>query len=207
MTITTTRANAEKRLYEPAIQVRDIEADAGLTRLSGIAVPYETQTDIGWFMESFARGSLSKSIKESARALPLLMFHDTQSMPIGVAESWDDAAEGLRGVWRLDDSPTAQRAAKLANDGILNFMSIRFIPVRSEWTYVEDFAPDLGAAHKDSVLRTEARLLETSLVSTPAYNGAAVEWVRSGERALTREATGRELDAWQQYVSKMRAGS
>lgn len=204
----TTIANAEKRLYqEPAIQIRDVETDAGFTRLSGIAVPYDTPTDIGWFMESFSRGSLEKSIKESARALPLLMFHDTQSMPIGVAESWEDATAGLRGVWRLDDSPTAQRAAKLAADGILNFMSIRFIPVRSEWTYVEDFAPDLGAAHKDSVVRTEARLLETSLVSTPAYNGAAIEWVRSGERALTREATGRELDAWAQYVTQARGGA
>lgn len=201
-----TTTTAEKRLYEaPAIQVRELETNKGLTRLSGVAVPYDTPADIGWFVESFSRGSLSKSIKESARALPLLMFHDSTTYPIGVAEEWSDDVDGLRGVWRLDKSETAQRAASLAADGILNFMSIRFAPIRSEWTYAEDFNPDLGAAHKDSVLRTEARLLETSLVSTPAYNAAAIEWVRSGERSLTRDTPARELAAWREFVEQARS--
>jgi HK97 family phage prohead protease len=200
----TTIEQAERRIFE-GVQIRDLETNSSYTELSGIAVPYDVETDIGWFVESFSRGSLDKSIRESAAALPLLMFHEDRALPIGSAKTWDTASgEGLRGVWRLDDGPIAQRAAKLVDDEFLNFMSIRFIPVRSEWTYVEDFNPDLGPAHKDRVIRTEARLLETSLVSTPAYNGAAIEWVRSGERAITREATGREVDAWAAWARDAR---
>lgn len=195
----------EQRLYEPAVQVRDLDATKDLRSLKGIAVPYNRQADIGFFLEEFAPGSLSKSIQESARALPLLLFHDTSQFPIGAATKWTETDEGLEGEWRLDKSEVAQRAAQLALDGVLNFMSIRFSPIRSEWTYVEDFAPDLGAAHKDSVRRTEARLLETSLVSTPAYNEASVQWVRSGERALDREASGKVLSGWQEYLERMRS--
>ncbi len=195
----------EKRIYTPTVQLRDVDATDSLRYLSGTAVPYNRQTDIGFFLESFAPGSLAKSIKESARALPLHLFHDTTIFPIGVADSWTERDAGLEGVWKLEDDELAQRAARMAKDGTLNFMSIRFTPIRSEWTYVEDFAPDLGASHKDSVVRTEARLLETSLVSTPAYNEAAISWVRTGERALTREGSGKEIAGWREYLERMRA--
>lgn len=196
---------AELRTMPAVVQLRDVETTDTLTRLAGRAVPYGEDADIGWFLESFAAGSLGKSIKEAARALPLLMFHDDRSFPIGAAESWDEKSDGLYGVWRLDRGDTAQRAAQLAKDGFLNFMSIRFQPIRSMWTYAEDFAPDLGAAHKDTVLRQEARLLETSLVSTPAYAGAAVEWVRSGEPMRKRAGSRRAADAWRAELERLRA--
>lgn len=185
------------------LQLRDLDVDQHLTELHAIAVPYNVSADIGWFTEEFAPGSLAKSIKESARALPLLLFHDAQSFPIGVAREWDEKPDGLYGTWELTESEVAQRAAKLARDGVLNFMSIRFAPIRSEWTYAEDFNPDVTGG-KDHVRRTEARLVETSLVSTPAYNGAAVQWVRTGERALNREARGKEIAGWREYVDRMR---
>lgn len=189
------------------IQLRDLETTLSKSMLKGRAVPYNREEDIGWFLETFAPGSLAKSIKESARALPLLLFHESRSWPIGVAHEYDDNDDGLDTIWRLDKSAEAQRAAQLAEDGILNFLSIRFSPIRSQWTYVDDFNPDLGAAHKDRVLRQEARLIETSLVSTPAYNGAAVEWVRTGERSLTRPDSGREIRAWRDELEALRAGA
>lgn len=199
-----TTITPEARVFPDVLEIRNLETTDKLTRISGMAVPYGVQTDIGFYLESFAAGSLAKSIREAARALPLLLFHDDRSFPIGVAEEWREESDGLHGVWRLDGSETAQRAGQLAKDGLLSYMSVRFVPIRSEWTYVQDFAPDLGAAHKDSVVRTEARLVETSLVSTPAYAGAAVKWVRTGERALSREASGKEIKGWREYLDRMR---
>jgi len=205
----TTLEAVEQRIQ--TFEIREVETNAGKTKLSGVAVPYDTPADIGWFLEDHAPGSFAKSIKEAARGLPLTLFHDDHALDshIGVATEWTEEAKALRGVWALDDGPIAQRAAKLATpdkDGnaVLGYMSIRFAPVRSEWTYAEDWNPDLGADHKDRVRRLESRLLATSLVSTPAFVGAKVEWVRSSERARTREATGREVDAWLGWVTEMR---
>lgn len=200
-----TTITPEARLIPDAtMHLRAVETTDTLSQLSGIAVPYNQETDIGFFLESFAPGSLAKSIKESARALPLLLFHDDMSFPVGVASEWHEETAGLRGVWRLDGSDVAQRAAQLAKDELLSFMSIRFVPIRSAWTYVQDWNPDAGPAGKDRVVREEARLIETSLVSTPAYNGATVQWVRSGERPILRDAGRRELEEWRRFVAEHR---
>lgn len=188
------------------IQLREVETTDALTMLRGLAVPYGVETDIGWFMESFAPGSLGKSARESAAALPLMLFHGPDGggtpMPAGSIARWDEQSNGLYGEWRIAETEEAQNAAKLAKDGHLNFMSVRFQPIRSTWTYIDD--PELANA-KDSVVRDEARLLETSLVTTPAYNGATVEWVRSSER---REAKGTpRLAAWKAELAKIRSTS
>lgn len=186
------------------IELRDVDQKDGYTLLRGRAVPYNVDTDIGWFLEQFAAGSLAKSIQEAARALPLLLFHDNRSWPIGVVDAWDDHKSALDGTWRLDQSDPAQRAAQLADDGMLTGMSIGFQPIRSQWTYVEDWNPDLGPGHKDRVVRQEARLLEVSVVSTPAYKDAAIEWVRTGERPIKRAQEQRELDAWKAELERLR---
>jgi phage head maturation protease len=207
----------EERRTAP-IQLREVETTENLKYLSAIAVPYNEPADIGWFVEDFAAGSLAKSIKEAARSLPLHLLHDDmpgfgdpEGWPIGVASEWDDDAARLRGVWELDDSAKAQRAARLAQvDDLgkskLGYMSIRFAPIRSSWTYAEDFNPDLGPAHKDRVTRQEARLVSVALVSTPAYVNAAVEWVRSSEPQRVRDAASRELDEWARYLEQIKTG-
>lgn len=189
------------------VELREVETTESLTMLRGRAVPYETQTDIGWFLEEFARGSLGKSARESAAALPLMLFHgEGKPFPAGSINRWDEQPNGLYGEWNIADDPEAQRAAKLAKDGHLNFMSVRFQPIRSTWTYVEDFNPDLGALHKDSVVRVEARLLEVSLVPTPAYNAATIDWVRSAEPKRPRVGEQRSVDAWRDELAKLRGG-
>jgi hypothetical protein len=204
-TTLTTPTDQERRTYGVGIELRNAETNGSLSLLRGRAVPYGDPADIGWFVETFAPGSLGKSAKESARALPLLVFHNDQAFPVGVAQRWDEQSDGLWGEWRLSQTQDAQHAATQVADGFLNFMSVRFAPIRSEWTYASDFNPDLGPSHKDSVKRIEARLLETSLVSTPAYNGATVEWVRSGERNPHQRGGTPQLDAWRAELEKLRA--
>lgn len=195
----------EGRLIEAEVELRDAGTDSGWTYLEGRAVPYNTPATIaGMFIESFAPGAFSKSIAEAARSLPLLAFHDNQTADalIGVAESWDERADGLHGVWRLDKSEAAQRIAQLASDGVLGYMSVRFQPIRSEWTYVDDWDPNRGPKFLDSVLRTEARLIEVSTVSTPAYATATISKVRSADRAMAPEASGHVVRGWKNWLEQ-----
>jgi len=193
--MTTTKVRTDEARIV-GIELRDVETTDKLTMLRGRAVPYGIETDVGWFLERFAPGSLGKSVRESAAALPLLLFHDEMSLPIGSAARWDEKPDALWGEWRIADTPEAQAAAKSAKDGHLNFMSVRFMPIRSSWTYVDE------PGGKDSVVREEARLLETSLLTTPAYNGATVQWVRSSERR-TVAGTPR-IDAWRAELERLR---
>lgn len=199
------------------LELRDVELSSNREFLSGIAVPYNVRADIGWFTETHLPGSLSKSIRESARGLPLHAFHDdivghgeASSWPIGVATEWKDDASALRGVWKLDDSEKAQRAAKLAepdSDGnsMLGYLSIRFAPIRSTWEMAEEFDPDRGPDFKDHVDRVESRLVSVGLVSAPAFADAAVEWVRSATPP-GRDSGDREVTAWQSWLDEIKAG-
>lgn len=198
-------ATLDERRISPSMgfEIREAEVNKTLTRLSGIAVPYGSRASIGWFEEEFQKGSLAKSIKEAARGLPLLGFHDDRSLPLGVAKEWKEETAGLRGVWRLEEHAAAQQLARMAipdEDGhaAMGYMSIRFVPVRSEWTYA-----DPGSNALDYVLRTEARLLETSLVSTPAYSGAKVQWVRTADQAMRSEARGRHKPGYDEMLARL----
>ena len=175
---TTTRP-AEVILFETTIGA--VSEGGALTHLEGRAVPYGVWTNRGFFLESIAAGSLDKSIAEAAATLPLLLFHEDSTFPVGVAESWQSGPKFLDGVWRLDEGDLAQRAAQLARDGMFTGMSVGISPIRSDWQFVavEDWNPDLGPDHMDKVTRVEARLVETSLVTTPAFTQARVTLVHS----------------------------
>lgn len=191
----------EGRVYASAGMVlRDAEVTGTRHRyLEGRACPYGVTTDTGWYTETLARGLFAKSIQEGAKGLPLLLFHDSKSLDaiVGVAESWDERDDGLHGVWRLSDADHAQRAARMAADGLLGYMSVGFMPIRS--TSAWDDEENL------SILRTEARLLEVSLTPTPAYQDAQVTKVRTAEVLMSRAVSGREVAGWKTYLEKARA--
>lgn len=166
--------------------VRDVQAigRAGhpYQYLEGLAVPYGTWANVGMFMEAHAAGSLKQSTSAGkGRTLPLLLFHDNRSFPVGVSERWTHTDGGLEGVWKLNDSPEAQQAAGAAERGELTGLSIGFQPIRSEWDLLDwdDWDPDLGPDHMDHVTRLESRLVEVSITPTPAFTGAQVNAVRS----------------------------
>lgn len=210
MTTTEQRSQIERQLREgkvgivprlQRVEVRDVD-DKG-RRLFGRAVPYDLEIDLGWYIESMAPGVFAKSIKESARELPLLLFHDSGNLEtiVGKAESWEDGKTridgflGLDGVWKFDRSEEARRAADKAEDGSLGFMSVQFIPKSGEAGSVFSWDDD-DVLH---VRRIEARLLETSLTPTPAYNAAAVSKVRSRPQFGTPR-----LDRWRSWLDAAR---
>ena len=185
----------EVRTY-PALEFRDIEASAGLRYLEGRAVPYDVWQDVGWYVEMIKKNCFAKSIREAAKSLPLLLWHDNRSFPVGVSEKWTENDDGLDVVWRIDtDDELAVEAARKARDGMLTGLSVGFAPIKSE-RIIED---DSDVAR---IVRIEARLLEVSLTPTPAYAGAQVSLVRSREHvgAARRSA---ELDAWRRTLHEL----
>lgn len=138
--------------------------------MTGKAAPYGGVHDIGAFTETLQPGAFTKSIREAAAHLPLLMHHNHESIPVAKALEWEERDDGLYGVWEFDSRSEAVEAARLADEGFLTGLSVGFQTIRSH-------RDDSG--EKPHIVRTEARLLETSMVAIPAYDEARVIAVRS----------------------------
>ena len=195
--MTETLMDEERRVFEPAgLAITELEATESLSRIAGRAVPYGARAQIGTpfgpYLESFERGAFGKIGK-----LPLLLWHDHQAFPIGVSERWREDSSGLYGEWRMDSSEKAQEAARLAKEGMLGYLSVRFTPLGGGTRMLVDDVTGL-----DHLVRTSARLVETSLVSTPAYADAEVSWVRSTHSPHSRRRP--NLDYWMRELDKLR---
>lgn len=192
---------AEGRVNPVCLELRDVEVGGSKKAkyLEGRAVPYNVDANLGFFRERVLPGAFKKSIREAANGLPLLLFHESRQLDshIGKVESWREADDGLHGVWRLIDTDSAQRAAQMVRDGVLGYMSIGFLPIKqvNEWDDEENL----------TVVLHEARLLEVSLVSTPAYAQATTTKVRMAHAGLHPEIVGRETAGWREYLSKITA--
>lgn len=193
---------AEGRVVAATMEIRDVETSTGrINRLSGRAVPYNEVARLGWYDELIDPGAFTKSIREAANGLPLMLFHNAESLDsiIGKAESWDERDDGLHGVWKLTDADAAQRAARMARDGVLGYLSIGFQPIRSSSTFDDD--------DNLTITRHEARLLETSLVPTPAYQSATVTKVRCADPLRSEDIGGRRVRGWREYLDKITASA
>lgn len=189
----------EGRLFSTTLQLEQPDTTDGFTMMEGRACPYGSWTTRWFFQESFAPGLFDKSIKEAARGLPLLLFHDAATWPIGHASEWKSKDDGLWGVWKLDGSAEAQRAAKMAADGHLPYLSVGYDPILSEWELTNSDEWDVhDATTLDRCTRVEARLVETSTVSTPAFKEAEITLVRSAGR-LPRHDPRPNLAHWRAW--------
>ena len=210
MTDTVTLRAPEVRTFA-ALEFRETDTTDDGLYLEGRAVPYDTWADIGWFRERFMAGAFKKSIREAARKLPLLLWHDNRTYPIGVSHEWRDNDDGLDVVWKLDiEDPRAVEAARKARDGLLTGLSIGFALIERMGKGPDGQLVDLNNIRElddmgvMSITRKEARLMEVSLTPTPAYAGAKVQLVRSRS---PREDSGRrrsaEIDAWRDYLNQV----
>lgn len=138
----------------------------------GLVAPYNVISDVGAFTETLKPGVFAKSIREAARSLPLHVMHKHDEVPVGKAIGWTEETRGLIGEFLFDTRAEAVEAARLAEEGLLSSMSVGFLPLPSGSVW--DFSGD-----KPHVTRTEARFLETSLVSVPVSVEAGVIAMRS----------------------------
>lgn len=190
----------ESRVLPTVLELRDV--DASKNYLEGRAVPYGVPTSVGWYTEIVEAGCFAKSIREAARGLPLLLFHDSRNLGAlaGVSERWTEKSDGLHGLWRLEQTEEAQQAARMAESGTLGYMSVGFQPIRSITTFSDDPDDD-----EMTITRVEARLLEVSLTPTPAYADAAVTKVRTMERDQGRAKADQDVEDLRAWLQAVRA--
>ena len=149
----------------------DLEIRGDGRTIAGIAVPFdesaEIRTDRGKFNEIFRRGSFAKTIADGGRVKFLALHDSTRRLPLGQATLLREDGKGLYGEFSVSETRDGDEALTLMRDGILDALSIGFIPVKDRWSRSRDF-----------VERIEARLLEVSAVPFPSYSGAKILAVR-----------------------------
>jgi HK97 family phage prohead protease len=199
----------EIRTYQ--VELREVQAVGRPFRyLEGRAVPYNTWQDVGPFMEMHAEGSFARSTRVgTGQGLPLLIGHDHSDLDnlVGHAEKWRHDPTGMYGVWRLNDSPKAQQAARLAESGDLTGLSVGFQEIHRDYVrQPRDIDIARGREHKDWVVRTESRLMEVSLTPVPAFADAEVICVRSvydPDRRQVHPIPTPDLDIWRAKLAAL----
>lgn len=154
----------ESRLFPSVLEVR---AGSDGRTISGLVVPFGEVFRFGSLRERFVRGAFTRTIAErGASRVKLLQQHDEDSFPIGVATALREDSAGLFGDFRIAKTTRGDEALDLVKDGILDGLSVGFIPIASR-------------ANGDVTERTEVSLRHVGLVDDPAYNSARVHSVRA----------------------------
>jgi HK97 family phage prohead protease len=154
-----------RRSYE----IRAVADDDGRT-ITGLAVPFETETEIiPGFREKIARGAINLD------TMPALFYRHSE--PIGVITAMSEQADGLMIEARVSDTALGRDAATLARDGAIKSLSIGFF----EREYTDSTTED-GATLRT---QTSIDLREISLVPIPAYEDAKITAVREAQTPTT----------------------
>lgn len=165
------------------LQTRDFkiaptpEAEDAPRTVRGLAVPYGVENELfdGYF-ETIAPGALAPRT-ETDTSLKLVYRHDE---PIGLITSATETDEGIEIEARFSDTQTARDAYQLVRDGVIDRLSIGFIPLTYERT------EDERGTHTTI---TSLALREVSLVPFPAYQTAAITEVRTKQTDPTERNT------------------
>ncbi len=158
--------------------VADLSVRSDGRTIAGIVVPYNTEalvSDGGKpYRAMFAPGAFTRSY--SMKRIPLLSQHDMGRNPLGVADrdAWREDAAGLYAEFRVSATQAGDEALALVRDGALDSFSVGFRPVKH-------------SKRDGVVVREEAALRETSLVTFPAYEDARISAVRAALLEMSEE--------------------
>ncbi|CAN7459647.1 HK97 family phage prohead protease [Mesorhizobium sp. LjNodule214] len=182
------------------IETRTIEIGAAGSVIEGLAVPYNTKANIGGlFLEQFAPGSLSKSIR--SRDVLALMAHD-HGRVLGRTSSgtlrFSDTGHGL--AFELDpetSTPDGSAAKGLVGRADLKGISPGFYVMKEAWD-------DNGPLPLRTII--EAELLEISIVGMPAYEDttAALRSLDEHRKASNHSAAKERLLRKAEAMHRMR---
>lgn len=158
----TRGAQLVREFTAPVRAAQDDAGDATGREFTGIAVPWNDPVDLYDFREEFAPGSVEPT--------PNVLVCYRHDEPVGRVVAYRDSDTGWEVDGRLSDTTVARDAATLVRDGVIDRLSIRFIPL--EWKTRTD---DDGVEH---ITYTRATVSEVSLVPFPAYTNAAITGIR-----------------------------
>lgn len=133
---------------------------------------------------SFSRGCFAESIAEwkSQGRLPFMFLnHDMRSLPIGKYLEMSEDDYGLRVKGELIDTTDGENTYKCLRAGIINGLSVSFIPLEYE---THD-----NSAHVATF--SKCQLVEVSIVTEPSNGASRISNVRS---AIKDGMTIRELE-------------
>jgi uncharacterized protein len=160
------------RNFESSLAVR---AEGDGRTLAGVLLPWNVEARVvdrgRMVVETFERGALADA---TPGRIPLTALHpkDSQQLPIGVTLSIEERDDAAWGEWHVSDTAIGNEVLELARDQVPLGLSVGFaeVPGGSRWS------PD-----RSRVVRTRAALDHVAVVRVPAYAGAGVVGVRSGE--------------------------
>lgn len=146
------------------VQLRAAEEGDGHT-IEGIAVPFNTVIRTWFGQEQFD----PECVFDDVETAKLCYQHGE---PIGRIINSESQADGLHITARISDTTEGRDAITLLRDGVLDSLSVGFIPL--------DYEDDAnGVTHYKRV-----RLLETSIVSWPAYQDAKITSQRNQQTTI-----------------------
>ena len=149
----------------------EIRSDGTGRTVHGILVPYGQPTTVSdggpAYEEAFAPGAFARDIEARAGNYGgvKMLYQHNRTQPIGRAVDLREDGAGLYGAFVISRTALGDESLQLLRDGVLDSFSIGFRPILEE-------------LRKGVTWRTKAGLRETSLVTFPAYAGAAVAGVR-----------------------------
>ncbi|HRD10511.1 MAG TPA: HK97 family phage prohead protease [Mycobacterium sp.] len=155
----------------------DLSPGTGRT-VFGTVVPYGQVAEVSdgggyTYQERFEFGAFGRSISERGSKVRLFTGHETRKLPIGRAVELQEHVDGLHASFEIAATRDGDDALELVRSGVVDSFSIGFRGVRDR-------------RDGDVVVRTEAALMEVSLVGMPAYPGALVAGVRSQSLVIPR---------------------
>jgi HK97 family phage prohead protease/HK97 family phage major capsid protein len=143
--------------------------------ISGVAVPYGQDANIGSYTERFAPGAI-----RGVEDVKLFYGH---SEPIGKVIAGRETPDGYKITAKLTEGvQRADETLALMRDGVLNKFSVGFMPVEQ-------------TRDGNVVTRTLVDLKEVSVVPFPAYSGAEITQVREEQETAPIEPTPNESES------------
>ncbi|MFJ4990062.1 HK97 family phage prohead protease [Streptomyces sp. NPDC088732] len=178
MTLTRTTSEERRRLplSTAEVSVRTDEGDTVGARFNGYAAVFNSRTAIGnplrWgFYEEIAPGAFTKTLQEGDARM--LIDHDSYYVVSRVSAGTLDLAEDGKGLAvdsALDPelSYVSDLKANVRNKNITG-MSFGFYVIKDDWTLETVETSDGQSAEVEVRRILEARLIEVSAVTFPAY--------------------------------------
>jgi len=148
--------------------------DTATREFTGIGVPYGETYDLGYgLFERFEAGAIDPA--DNAK-----IFWQHREV-IGRVKTGKDTAAGHEIRAKISDTALGRDAWTLLEDGVVDKLSIGFVPV--------DYRTETDEDGNTTIIHTKVKTREFSLVNYPAYTQADVTKIRSATTPTPKEGT------------------
>lgn len=142
--------------------------------LTGRPIVYDATTDLGWYSERIAKGSLDDADLKDVR---FLVNHNTDMIPLARSRnnnanstmqlSVDDEGMLIRVDLDTENNTEARNLYSAVERGDLDGMSFMFVVGSDEWD-------DIDSEHPTRTITKLSKVFEVSAVTFPAYEQTSI---------------------------------